>query len=74
MGEIKHWLAIVQRVGRGRRKTRTKGVLYAADIFSSFGKLDKTFKRQSLKKRKVYKKRGWFQGLYSLEKFKEELR
>jgi superfamily II DNA or RNA helicase len=74
VSEIKHWLAIVQRVGRGRRKTEGKRILYAADIFSSFGNKDRTFKRQSLKKRKVYKKKNWYQGLYSLGKFKEELR
>jgi superfamily II DNA or RNA helicase len=73
VSEIKHWLAIVQRVGRGRRKTEGKDILHAADIFSTFGPKDRTFKRQSLKKRKVYKKRGWLQGLYSLESFKEEL-
>jgi len=73
VSEIKHWLPIVQRMGRGRRKTKGKLILYAADIFSSFGKKDVTFRRQSFKKKKVYEKRGWFQGLYSLDGFKEEL-
>jgi superfamily II DNA or RNA helicase len=71
--EIKHWLPIVQRIGRGRRKTKGKKILYAADIFSSFGKEGKTFKRQSFKKKKVYEKRGWLQGIFGLKRFKEEL-
>jgi len=74
VSEIKSWLPLVQRIGRGRRRTKGKDILYAADIFNSFiGDYRQTFKKQSFKKKKVYEKRGWLEGIYSLEKFKEKI-
>lgn len=72
--EVKHWLSLTQKIGRGRRKTEGKRILYAVDIFSVFGKRDKNFLRQSRQKAKVYRHKGWLQGVYSFDKFKEEMR
>jgi len=70
--EIKHWLPLTQRIGRGRRKTESKKVLYAADIFNAFnGDYRGTFRAQSFNKRKVYKRKGWLKGVVSLNRFKE---
>jgi len=72
--EVKSWVNLVQKVGRGRRKTASKQILYGMDIMTLLGELDRNFKKQSMKKRRVYSAKGWLQGVVSFKRFKEELK
>lgn len=71
--EIKDWVNLTQKLGRGRRKTKQKNVLIAVDIFSDFGSKDRNFRKQSFKKANIYKKKGWLRGVYDFNRFKEEV-
>ena len=72
--EVKSWVNLVQKVGRGRRKTASKQLLYGMDIMTLLGDMDRNFKKQSMKKRRVYSAKGWLQGVVDFYKFKEELK
>lgn len=72
--EVKNWVNLVQKMGRGRRKTASKEILYAMDIMTLLGPRDRNFKKQSMKKRRVYSAKGWLQGVVNFNEFRKELK
>lgn len=71
--EIKSWLPLTQKIGRGRRRTDKKNVLHAIDIFTSL-RGDWTFRRQSMQKMRFYKKKGWLEGIFTFAEFRKEIK
>ena len=51
---------VLQKIGRGRRRTSDKDTLLVLDIYDDFG--DKYFWKYSEKRYKMYKRNGWFKG------------
>jgi superfamily II DNA or RNA helicase len=58
---------LLQKIGRGRRKTKGKDNLLLIDTFDVIGENDRFFKKYSTNRKNLYIKRKWFEGLYDGE-------
>jgi superfamily II DNA or RNA helicase len=54
---------LIQKIGRGRRKTKYKEILLVLDIYDDFGEEDRYFWKYSDKRKKYYKRMGWLKEM-----------
>lgn len=63
MGSARKSIAnLIQKVGRGRRKTKGKDSLLLMDIFDVIGEHDKFFEKYSISRKNFYIRKRWFIG------------